>query len=265
MKNKAYLAVLLVAVLAVTALVVGAAYIDKGIDEDKGLTETSMLDINDTSEYVAIDTKEATDETVSEITNLTSTEEVSDENTTEILGESVTNDMTMEKTVDRRNRGDLEETTESDKKTGADAAVLHFSDKDNLSWPLNGEIVIDYNMDNTIYFKTLNQYKCSPGILISGKVNDEVKSSARGQVKKVSNNEEIGNFVVMSLGDGYEMTYGCLKDIQVSEGQVLVGGTLLGYVNDPTKYYVEEGSGVYLKMTKDDKPVNPRYHLDVTR
>lgn len=124
MKNKAYLAVLLVAVLAVTALVVGATYIDKGIDEDKGLTETSMLDINDTSEYVAIDTKEATDETVSEITNLTSTEEVSDENTTEILGESVTNDMTVEKTVDRRNRGDLEETTESDKKTGDRKSVV---------------------------------------------------------------------------------------------------------------------------------------------
>ena len=41
----------------------------------------------------------------------------------------------------------------------------------------------------------------------------------------------------------------------VSEGQVI------GYVSEPTKYYVTEGSNVYFRMEKDEKAVNPKDYL----
>ena len=34
-------------------------------------------------------------------------------------------------------------------------------------------------------------------------------------------------------------------------------GGLIGYVIEPTKYYCEEGSNLYFKLTKDGAPVDP--------
>lgn len=46
--------------------------------------------------------------------------------------------------------------------TGMEAAkalVLDFSDTSRVSWPVMGNVVLDYSMDSTIYFPTLDQYK----------------------------------------------------------------------------------------------------------
>ena len=39
------------------------------------------------------------------------------------------------------------------------------------------------------------------------------------------------------------------------------GGQVLGYISEPTKYYVSEGSNVYFKLLKDNKPVDPKEYL----
>ena len=35
-----------------------------------------------------------------------------------------------------------------------------------MEWPVNGNILLDYNMDQTVYFPTLDQYKLSPAIAV---------------------------------------------------------------------------------------------------
>ena len=56
--------------------------------------------------------------------------------------------------------------------------------------------------------------------------------------------------------------YGQLKDVTVEEGQVVESGTVLGYVNEPTKYYVKEGSNLYFAMTKDGTPIDPMIYME---
>ena len=39
-------------------------------------------------------------------------------------------------------------------------------------------------------------------------------------------------------------------------------GDLLGYVSEPTKYYSEEGSNLYFKMTHQDEAVDPVLYFE---
>ena len=65
----------------------------------------------------------------------------------------------------------------------------------------------------------------------------------------------------MRLGDGYELTYGQLREVTVEEGDYVETGAYIGKVAAPTKYYTAEGTNVYFKMTKDGEPVNPMNYL----
>lgn len=135
--------------------------------------------------------------------------------------------------------------------------TLHFAEDTGLLKPAAGDIVMHYSMDKSIYFATLDQYKYNPAVMIGATEGGVVNVCAEGKVLEIFENEEIGQAVTLDLGDGYQATYGQLKDVQVSKGKYVKSGDLLGYVAAPTKYYSMEGSNVYFQLTKDGAPVNP--------
>ncbi|MDD3204882.1 MAG: M23 family metallopeptidase [Lachnospiraceae bacterium] len=137
-----------------------------------------------------------------------------------------------------------------------------FSSSDSLQWPIVGNVLINYSMDKTVYFKTLEQYKYNPAIVIEAAVGEPITVACSGEVIAVNQDAELGNTVVMNIGDGYEVTYGQLANVQVAVGQNLESGELLGEVAEPSKYYSVEGSNVYFKLTKDGVPVNPMGQLN---
>ena len=134
---------------------------------------------------------------------------------------------------------------------------LNFTEADSLSWPIVGDILINYSMDKTVYFPTLDQYKYNPAIVIAANVGENVSAAANGRVTSIKKDAVLGNTVVMDLGNGYELTYGQLDQILVSEGSYVSDGDVIGIVASPTKYFSTEGSNVYFKLTKDAEPVNP--------
>ncbi len=144
----------------------------------------------------------------------------------------------------------------------APASSLNFTMDSILSWPVDGNIVIDYDMENTIYFPTLELYKCSDAICIQSEVGTPVYASANCVVREISSNDEIGSYVVVDLGNDYALTYGQLKDIVVETDDTLESGDLIGYINEPTAYYTVEGPNLYLKLTENDNPVNPLDYLN---
>lgn len=136
-------------------------------------------------------------------------------------------------------------------------AVLHFNAEDGLSWPVIGNVIMNYSMDERIYFATLNQYCYYPAVAISAEEGGPVSAAALGTVTKVGVNEEIGQYVVMDLGDGYQATYGQLQELTVEQGDQVSKGQIIGYVAAPTKYYSLEGTNIYFKLEKDGEAVNP--------
>ncbi len=139
---------------------------------------------------------------------------------------------------------------------------LDFNEEDGLVWPIVGDVLINYSMDQTIYFPTLDQYKYNPAIVISATQGEAISAAADGRVTSVGYDPGTGNTVVMELGNGYELTYGQLENITVSEGSYVHVGDGIGTVAAPTKYYSLEGTNVYFKLTKDGEPINPMSRLN---
>lgn len=151
----------------------------------------------------------------------------------------------------------------SAEETLADASpVLNFSDESTILWPVSGEIIIDYSMDATTYFPTLDQYKYNSAVMLDAEVGDPVQAAATGTVLSIYENEETGSTMTVDLGNGYQAVYGQLKDIRAEVGQTVEAGTIIGYINEPTKYYVEEGANLYFAMTKDEAPVDPMIYME---
>lgn len=143
--------------------------------------------------------------------------------------------------------------------TAADSGnvVLHFSRESGMNWPLQGTVLMNYSMDQTVYFATLDQYKYNPAVIIGCNVNDRVNCAVDGVVTDISTNEVTGCTVTMDVGDGYDVIYGQLKQVPYEVGTMVMQGSLVGYVAEPTKYYSEEGCNLYFAMEKDGTPVDP--------
>lgn len=141
------------------------------------------------------------------------------------------------------------------------APEINFSEDTLMEWPLHGTILIDYSMDQTTYFPTLDQYKLNPSIVVQAGEGAPVVSAVNGTVFSIEEDAQTGTTVTMELGNGYQAIYGQLTDLSISEGDTVTKGTTIGYVASPTKYYSKEGSNLYFAMKKDGKPIDPIAYL----
>lgn len=132
-----------------------------------------------------------------------------------------------------------------------------FQAGEQLVWPVNGNVLIPYSMDKTVYFSTLDQYKYSPAMVLAADEGSTISSVASGTVTQVFYDEEIGNAVTVEIGNGYQVTYGQLKEIAVAKGSYLEKGSVIGYVAAPTKYYSAEGTNAYFALTLNGEPADP--------
>lgn len=140
-------------------------------------------------------------------------------------------------------------------------SAVYFDDSSKLLWPVDGTILLNFSMDKTVYFSTLDQYKYNPALIISGAEGDQVISGAPGIIKSIDVTAETGTTVNVDIGNGYELFYGQLKEVPVKVGDQVEAKSVLGYVSQPTKYYSVEGCNVYFEMRKDGQPVNPVDYL----
>lgn len=153
---------------------------------------------------------------------------------------------------------EIEEASIMDADAEIDEPTLSFSpDMDKLMWPIAGNVILDYSMDKSVYFSTLNQYKYNPAVIIQGSQDASVMCAAQGKVTSIDTLDETGTTVTMDIGDGYELIYGQLKELMVKEGDYLKAGETIGYVSEPTKYYAQEGCNVYFEVRKDGVSVDP--------
>lgn len=142
------------------------------------------------------------------------------------------------------------------------AVDLSFGANASMRWPVQGNVILNYSMDKTVFFSTLQQYKYNPAIVVSSPVNTPVVAARKGVVEEIRLDDETGTTVVMNIGDGYRVSYGQLGSLKVAKGDVVEAGEVIGAVAAPTKYYSVEGSNLYLKLEKDGSCVNPMNFLE---
>ena len=137
-----------------------------------------------------------------------------------------------------------------------------YSSENAMSWPVRGEVIMDYSMDKTIYYPTLQEYKCNPSILIQSEEGTDVAAAFSVTVADVYHDAQLGTVVEMSLGNGYEAYYGQLENVDVAVGDTVRQGQIIGTVSTPTRFYSIEGSHLNFRVTRDGEPVDPLDYLD---
>ena len=137
-----------------------------------------------------------------------------------------------------------------------------YSSENVMSWPVRGEVIMDYSMDKTIYYPTLQEYKCNPSILIQSEEGTDVAAAFSGTVADVYHDAQLGTVLEMSLGNGYEAYYGQLEKVDVAVGVTVRQGQIIGTVSTPTRFYSIEGSHLNFRVTRDGEPVDPLDYLD---
>lgn len=228
-KDKTFMIILLVCLIAATAIAIGSVAINRNNDNNENL-----VDLNEEE-----DIKKPVDSQVEK-----QTQEETQSNTDPTFSDVSSLDI-----------------NEDGAEASNTASSLNFTTTSVLYWPIEGNVILDFNMENTIYFPTLDKYQCNPAIIIQGDIDTPVLSSADCVVKEINEDEELGNSIVVSLGNNFEITYGQLKSIQVKKGQAIKAKEIIAYVNEPTKYYTIEGNNLYFMLTKDGEPIDPLDYL----
>lgn len=258
--NTALLAVL--AAAGIGAYQLGTSKPEENIQEEQDFVE--MEQSTEEEPMVDVGTTEVEADMENTSGDLAGTEMADENNSSET--ESAQEETTLEEESQQPEEegitGQDGENETTDAAAGAvEAPVLSFSEETQMEWPVNGNILLDYNMDQTVYFPTLDQYKLSPAISVQAEEGAPVLASVPGTVYSIEENAQTGTTVTMEIGSGYQAVYGQLKDLAVEEGETVEKGTVIGYIAAPTKYYSEEGSNLYFAMKKDGKPIDPIAYL----
>lgn len=263
-RTEAALSLLVTCALVITLAIAVASAIKKGNDTD---TPNNFVNLNET-EGNNLTADNSNNATLGN-TNNSDANSVHPTRDTEYPSLTANNDEPVDEDTTEEDNNSSEEPSEAPQNTdipvGADNSVgtgFSFSEADTLSMPIAGDIILSYSMDSTIWFPTLGVYKCNPGLYIGGDVGTTVTASAPGRVDNITINEELGNVVTIDMGNGYKATYGQLDNIAVSQGEVVLAGSVIGTVANPTIYYTTEGSGIYFELTKDGSPANPFEYMD---
>jgi len=202
----------------------------------------------------------------------TSTEQTENGNSSEgaSKGNSVTKNAEKGTVSKGANSGVTSKKNNTTEKTNTKVAVmqagdgvnnLSFDQEKGLLWPVQGDIIMQYSPEKSVYFKTLGVYKTNPALIIAAKTGTNVRSGADAVITEVGENEEIGKYVETAIGNGYKIVYGQLDSIQVKKGAEIKEGEFIGTIAEPTKYFVEEGSNLYLKMTCENETADPMIFL----
>lgn len=215
--------------------------------QDEHLGGNSTATIDDMPHHTIVDDEE---EEIPESTQTSSEEVTAQMETEEVSTQLEIEDGTMEDVL-----------TEDVSGTTIIEPELNFTEDTMLDWPVNGAVLMDYSMDHTVYFSTLDVYKYNPSVILSAQAGDPVEAAAHGKIVKIENTMETGMTVTADLGNGYQVIYGQLENVLVEENDIVTAGTVLGYVGEPSRFYTKEGTNLYFAMTKDGESIDPILYL----
>lgn len=234
------------------------AMLDQDLDADPFYQETnssSIINPSISANTASADTQEETGEKrLAEEEEGSETKEA-DETDNQARGSEAGTAVTSE---DKENTEGEDENAESEETM---ASGNTFSEQSKLAWPVEGNVIMNYSMDQTVYFATLNQYQYNPALIIQSEVGTQVKAPTDATVKEVGEDAKIGKYVVLDLGGGYSLTLGQLQNITIKEGSSVSENQTVAEVSEPSRYYSVEGSNIYMKLEKDGKTVDPMQFL----
>ena len=132
-----------------------------------------------------------------------------------------------------------------------------------FDWPIKGDILKAFSVDNLLYSSTLQEWTVHNGIDIKAEKTSVVSSAADGTVKAIKNDPRYGLTVIIEHDDGFKTVYSNLLTSEfVVEGEKISKGQTIGTVGNSANFEVADESHVHFELLKDGEYVDPMFYLN---
>ena len=133
----------------------------------------------------------------------------------------------------------------------------HFVEGNTMTWPVVGEVVMDYSTDAFVYDPVLEVFRTNDTMRISSPQGSTVRAVAEGLVTDIAYERRYGTLLTIDHGNGWATTYSQLGDIVVSLGDVVVAGQIIAEVGEPSIFTSALGDNLGFRVSYHDSTVNP--------
>lgn len=122
-----------------------------------------------------------------------------------------------------------------------------------IPWPVSGEIIPGYQFGRSKN-KEFNAVVDNSGIQIKAPMGTPIQAVAGGLVRFADWFKGYGKLVILDHGEGYYSLYAQASELNVTEGQTVASGQVIGRVGDTGSLV---GSSLYFEIRKNGVPQDP--------
>lgn len=132
-----------------------------------------------------------------------------------------------------------------------------------LSYPVDGDICMDYSEESLVYSKTLDQYIAHKGIDIEAPLNTPVSAAADGSIIKVEQDKQMGITIWIQHANDLVTIYSNLSTTEmVNVGDQVKKGDVISGIGDTALFETLEVPHLHFEVTRNGRHENPKSHLD---
>ena len=132
----------------------------------------------------------------------------------------------------------------------------------NFAFPVEGEIVREFAIDNLVYSETLQEWTTHTGIDMKAEKTTVVKSAEEGRVKTIKNDPRYGLTVIVEHDGGYQTVYSNLLTSEfVVEGEKIKKGQSIGTVGNTAALEIADEPHLHFEIIKDSVHIDPSIYL----
>ena len=132
----------------------------------------------------------------------------------------------------------------------------------SFAYPVEGEVLRDYAMDELIYSETLDEWTVHQGIDIKAERATIVKASEEGTVVAIKNDPRYGLTVIIEHEGGYKTVYSNLLTTEfVNEDEKVEKGQSIGTAGNSAVFEIADEPHLHFEIIKDGENVDPKIYL----
>ncbi|MBR3162798.1 MAG: M23 family metallopeptidase [Clostridia bacterium] len=154
-------------------------------------------------------------------------------------------------------------TSESASKKSAQTSANAQENKEiDFSWPVKGDILKAFSVDNLLYSSTLQEWTVHNGVDIKADKTAVVGAAADGTVKSIKNDPRYGLTVIIEHDGGFKTIYSNLLTAEfVVEGEKVNKEQSIGTVGNSANFEVADESHLHFEILKNGDYVDPMLYL----
>ena len=132
----------------------------------------------------------------------------------------------------------------------------------SFEYPVQGDIIREYAMENLVYSETLEEWTIHQGIDIKADRTTVVKAAEEGVVTAIKNDPRYGLTIIIEHQDGFKTIYSNLLTTEfVSEDEHVEKGQTIGTVGNSAVFEIADEPHLHFELIKDGEYENPLNYL----